>query len=225
MWAGIVSHVPPGSCPGTTSVLCCGARFKWAPATVAAYTLPVWPGRIMPPPQPGSIAAFCPHTLAAGALACRTCRCHFDAEQRSSFVGVAKGANVEAHCVVLQLPPAVCAQRITDRTNHPGQVEVGALASGPAAGYRLLPLLLIHLANEPRPAAVTRKSLPAHHCTARVQARGRWQGQGCWQIGWRHACTLWPLSPAPLHLPGATVLVYGCRASATPALRTAWPLK
>ncbi|KAG2495217.1 hypothetical protein HYH03_006823 [Edaphochlamys debaryana] len=50
-------------------------------------------------------------------------RCHADPEQRSSFLGAASEAGVEAHCVALGLPPDACARRVGERTEHPGGVK------------------------------------------------------------------------------------------------------
>jgi len=50
-------------------------------------------------------------------------RMHLDTSQREHFVKIAQEKKVPVHSVVLALPAKILAQRVKDRTNHPGGVE------------------------------------------------------------------------------------------------------
>lgn len=50
-------------------------------------------------------------------------RMHLDPEQRKYFVDIAKECQVPAHVVLFNPPKEVVAERVKNRTNHPGKVE------------------------------------------------------------------------------------------------------
>ncbi|KAJ6755701.1 APRATAXIN [Salix purpurea] len=56
-------------------------------------------------------------------------RCNLDKEQRSDFVKLDCGAQVDAHAVVLDLPAKLCISRSIKRTGHEGNLQGGKAAA------------------------------------------------------------------------------------------------
>ncbi|KAJ6303469.1 hypothetical protein OIU77_017365 [Salix suchowensis] len=56
-------------------------------------------------------------------------RCNLDKEQRSDFVKLGCGAQVDAHAVVLDLPAKLCISRSIKRTGHEGNLQGGKAAA------------------------------------------------------------------------------------------------
>ena len=50
-------------------------------------------------------------------------RCHVNQDQRQFFIQLAKEAGCRCHCVVLALPPKLCAARAAARVDHEGGVQ------------------------------------------------------------------------------------------------------
>ncbi|KAL3569771.1 hypothetical protein D5086_029661 [Populus alba] len=56
-------------------------------------------------------------------------RCNLDKEQRSDFVKLDCGAQVDVHAVVLDLPAQLCISRSVKRTGHEGNLQGGKAAA------------------------------------------------------------------------------------------------
>ncbi|CAK7343852.1 unnamed protein product [Dovyalis caffra] len=56
-------------------------------------------------------------------------RCNMDKEQRSDFVKLGCGAQVDVHAVVLDLPAQLCISRSVKRTGHEGNLQGGKAAA------------------------------------------------------------------------------------------------